>query len=110
MNTCEPHEVSLCNIHSRYTKLALVISFRPEKRAKLIMITILKYLEPPVVVEQFCIVLNKQNDIFESRIFSHPLFSQPLNRISSPKNNPHPGILAKLTLNVPILDKVKKLG
>ena len=45
----------------------------------------LKYFEPPIVVEQFWIVLSKQNDIFEFRIFSHPLFSQPLNGINSPK-------------------------
>ena len=31
-----------------------------------------------------------------TRIFSHPLFSQPPNGISSPKNNPHPSILANL--------------
>ena len=54
------------------------------------MITILKYLEPPIVVEQLGVVLNKQNFIFEFRIFSYPLFSQPLNGISSPKNNPTP--------------------
>ena len=28
------------------------ISFRPQNRAKLIMITVLKYLESPIVVEQ----------------------------------------------------------
>ena len=82
--------------YSRYTKLSFVISFRPQKKAKLIIITILKYPEPPIVVEQFWIVLNKQNDIFEFRIFLHPLFSQPLNGISCPKNNLHPGILANL--------------
>ena len=37
------------------------ISFRQQKRAKSIMITILKYLEPPIVAEQFQIVLNKLN-------------------------------------------------
>ena len=36
------------------------------------------------------------NDIFKFRIFLHPLFSQPLNGISCPNNNPHPGILANL--------------
>ena len=56
----------------------------------------LKYFEPPIVVEQFWIVLNKQNDIFEFRIFSHPLFSQPLNGISSPKNNPSPRHISQL--------------
>ena len=39
--------------YSRYIKMLFIISFRPQKRAKLIMITILKYLEPPTVVEQF---------------------------------------------------------
>ena len=77
MNTCEPHEVSLCNIHVIQNCLLLFL-LRPQKRAKLITIKILKYLEPPSVVEQFWIVLNIQNDIFEFRIFSHPLFSQPL--------------------------------
>ena len=43
------------------------------KRAKLIMITILKYLEQHIVVEQFQIVLSKQNGIFEFRILSYPL-------------------------------------
>ena len=97
-----------------YTKLLFVISLMPQK-VKAIMITILtlkqtaavlvkyvlpsgikglKYLEPPIVAEQFWILLNKLNDIFEFRIFSHPLFSHPLNRISSLKNNPHSGILA----------------
>ena len=42
-----------------YTEMPFVISFRPQKRTKLIMITILKHLEPPVVVKQFYIVLNK---------------------------------------------------
>ena len=42
-----------------YTKMPFVISFRPQKRTKWIMITILKHLEPPVVVKQFYIVLNK---------------------------------------------------
>ena len=83
----------ICAIFS-YTKMPFAISFRPQKREKLIMITILKYLEPPSVVEQFWIGLNKQNDIVEFRTISHPLFSQPLNRISYPKNNPHPSILA----------------
>ena len=89
MNTCEPHEVRLCN-NSHYTKLPFAISFRPQKREKLVMITILKYLEPPILVEQLGVVLNKQNFIFEFRIFSYPLFSQPLNGISSPKTNPTP--------------------
>ena len=34
------------------------------------MITILKYLQPPIVAEQFKILLN---EIFKIRIFSHPL-------------------------------------
>ena len=93
MNTCEPHEVSLCNIHVIQNCLLLFL-LRPQKRAKLITIKILKYLEPPSVVEQFWIGLNKQNDIVAFRTISHPLFSQPLNRISYPKNNPHPSILA----------------
>ena len=42
-----------------YTEMPFVISLRPQKRTKLIMITILKHLEPPVVVKQFYIVLNK---------------------------------------------------
>ena len=33
--------------------MSFVISFKPQKRAKVIMITILKYLEPPIVAEQF---------------------------------------------------------
>ena len=37
----------------KFTKLDFVISFNPQKRAKAIMTTILKYLEPPIVVEQF---------------------------------------------------------
>ena len=49
--------------------MPLVITFRPQKRAKVIMITIFKYLEPPPVVEQFEIVLNKLNE--KIRIFSH---------------------------------------
>ena len=32
---------------------ASFISFRPQKRAKVIMITIIKHLEPSIVVEQF---------------------------------------------------------
>ena len=32
---------------------AFFISFRPQKRAKVIMITIIKHLEPSIVVEQF---------------------------------------------------------
>ena len=51
--------------------MSFVISFRPQKRAKVMMITILKYLEPPIVVEQFYIVLNKLNE--NIRIFSYPL-------------------------------------
>ena len=74
--------------YSRYTKLPSLTSFRPQKRAKLIMITILKIFESPIIVEQFWIVLNNQNDISEFRIFSHPLFSQPLNGIRSIKKNP----------------------
>ena len=77
-------------------QIAFSYLFQASKRAKQIMLTILKCLEPPIVVEQFWIVLNKQNDIFEFRIISHPLLSQPLNGISSPKNNPYPGILANL--------------
>ena len=50
--------------------MSIVFSFRPQKRAKLIMITILKYIEPPIVVEQFSIVLNKLNE--KIRVFSHP--------------------------------------
>ena len=57
----------------------------------------LKYLEPPIVVGKLWTLLNsKQNDIFEFRIFSQPLFSQPLNGTSSPKNTPHPGISGNL--------------
>ena len=48
-----------------------VISFRQQKRAKSIMTTILKYLEPPIVAEQFQIVLNKLNE--KIRIFSNPI-------------------------------------
>ena len=33
--------------------MAFVISFRSQKKAKLITITVLKYIEPPLVVEQF---------------------------------------------------------
>ena len=33
------------------------------------MLTILKYLEPPIVVEQFWIVLNKQNDTLSLESF-----------------------------------------
>ena len=33
--------------------MSFVISFKPQKRVKVIMITILKYLEPPIVAEQF---------------------------------------------------------
>ena len=51
VNTYQPHEVSLQ--YSCYAKLPFGIFFRPQKGAKLIMITILKYLEPPIVVEQF---------------------------------------------------------
>ena len=46
------------------------IFFRPQKRAKLIMITISKCLEPPTVVNNFRL-LNKLNE--KIRIFSHPL-------------------------------------
>ena len=53
--------------------MPFAISFRLQKRAKVTMITILKHLEPPIIVEQFQIVLNKQNEIFETRIFSRPL-------------------------------------
>ena len=54
--------------------MPLVVTFRPQKRAKVIMITIFKYLEPPIVVEQFEIVLNKLNE--KIRIFtSFQLFS-----------------------------------
>ena len=53
--------------------MTFVISFRLQKREKVTMITILKYLEPPTVVEQIYIVLNKQNEIFEIRVFSHPI-------------------------------------
>ena len=72
MNTCEHHEVSLCNIHVIQNCLLLFL-LRPQKRAKLITIKILKYLEPPSVVEQFWIALNIQNDIFVFRIFSQSL-------------------------------------
>ena len=50
--------------------MPLVITFGPQKRAKMIMITIFKYPEPPIVVEQFEIVLKKLNE--KIRIFSHP--------------------------------------
>ena len=46
MNTCEPHNISLCNQYLRYTKMHFVTSFRPQKMEKVIMIRILKYLEP----------------------------------------------------------------
>ena len=36
-----------------YTKMSFVICFRSQKRAKAIAITILKCLEPSIVVEQF---------------------------------------------------------
>ena len=41
----EPHEVAIFTLY----QMLLAISFRPQKRAKVIMITILKYLEPPIV-------------------------------------------------------------
>ena len=46
VNTYQPHEVSL--EYSRCTKLPF-ISLSPQKGGKLIMITILKSLEPPIV-------------------------------------------------------------
>ena len=64
------------------------------------MITILKYLQQPIVAEQFKILLN---EIFKIRIFSHPLnfFHFYLiyfysHGISSPKNTTLPSILAHL--------------
>ena len=38
---------------SRYTKMGFAISFTLQKRAKVTITTILKYLEPLIVVEQF---------------------------------------------------------
>ena len=77
--------------------MPFVISFMSQKRAKVIMITILKYLELPMIVEQFQIVLNKQNEIFKIRIFSHLLnfFHSYLiyfytHGISPPENTPAP--------------------
>ena len=62
-----------------------------------------KILEPPIEVEQFPKVLNKQNVIFEITIFSHPLnfFHSYLiyfyaHEIGSPENIQHTGILAHL--------------
>ena len=79
--------------YSCYTKMPLVVTFRPQKRAKVIMITIFKYLEPPIVVEQFEIVLNKLNE--KIIIFSHPFNFSRFYRIyfythgiSSPKCKP----------------------
>ena len=53
--------------------MPFVISCRLQKRVKVTMITILKYLESRIVAEQLKIVLNKQKKIFELRIFSHAL-------------------------------------
>ena len=76
------------------------ISFRTQKRAKVIMITTLKYLKPLIVAKQFQILLN---EIFKIRIFSNPLnffhfyviyfYTQGT---SSSKNTPRIGILAHL--------------
>ena len=52
-----------------FTLFAIYI--RQQKRAKSIMTTILKYLEPPIVAEQFQIVLNKLNE--KIRIFSNSI-------------------------------------
>ena len=41
--------------------MPFAISFRSLKRAKVVVITILKYLEPRIIVEQFLILLNKLN-------------------------------------------------
>ena len=57
MNTCEPHNISLCNQYLRYTKMHFVTSFRPQKMEKVIMIRILKYLEPEAVTRT-CSVKN----------------------------------------------------
>ena len=46
-------------------QIAFCYFFQASKRAKLIMI--LKHLEPPIVVEQFWIMLNKEDDLFEFR-------------------------------------------
>ena len=64
---------SLFAQYSHYTKISFAVSFRPQKRGKVKMITKIKHLVPPIVVERFWIVLNKQNQILEMRIFSHSL-------------------------------------
>ena len=54
--------------------MPFVISLWFPKRAKVIrIITILRYFEAAIVVEQFWIVPNKQNKILEIRIFSYLL-------------------------------------
>ena len=83
----------VCAIFTLY-QIAFCYLFQASEEGKTYNDNDSRYLEPPIVLEQFWIVLNKQNDIFEFRIISHPLFSESLNRISSLKNNPHPGILA----------------
>ena len=85
----------VCAIFTLY-QIAFCYLFQASEEGKTYNDNDSRYLEPPIVLEQFWIVLNKQNDIFEFRIISHPLLSQPLNGISSPKNNPYPGILANL--------------
>ena len=58
-----------CAIFTLYQNVYCFL-FQASEEGKLIMITILKYLEPPIVAEQFSIVLNKLNE--KIRIFSHP--------------------------------------
>ena len=70
----EPHEVSSCNIHVT-SKCFFDISLRSQKRAKVIMPTIVKYLKPPIVAKKIYIVLNKLREIFKIRIFSHLFFT-----------------------------------
>ena len=55
--------------------MPFVISFKRQTASEVIRImkTILKFFEQAILVEQFQILLNKQNEIFEIRIFSHHL-------------------------------------
>ena len=89
VNTYQPHEVSL--EYSRCTKLPF-ISLSPQKGGKLIMITILKSLEPPIV-SRTILDTAKQTTwyLWFQNPFTSSLFT-PLNGISSPKNDPYPGI------------------
>ena len=90
--------INLIKLVHAIFKIPFVISFsRPQKRAKVMMITILNNLEPPILAVKLQIVLNIQNGIFEIRILSHSLkfFHFYLiyfntHGISSPKNSPLP--------------------